>query len=172
MTDVDLYYETANALDSCTSNADFDDMYLLLLDLSYPYVLREILEKEKNDISSRYAAECRYCPEETLRMILERGNNNAVSQCAAQNPNCPPDALRMILERGKSNYISWNAFRNPNCPPDARTKWVLSANRTKWLRAHGWLEVEDPNNPNHFIEYEKEKVDTDLQKLRELASNT
>ncbi|GAH30647.1 unnamed protein product, partial [marine sediment metagenome] len=57
-------------------------------------------------------------PPDVLREILQRDKNNGASYYAAENPNCPPDTLREVLQRGKNDQVSWHAAETPNTPPD------------------------------------------------------
>jgi hypothetical protein len=158
-----------------------------------PDILRKILERGENDDVSQYAANNPNCPSDILRKILEKGDNNSVSCNAASNKNCPPDllkmVLKMVLEKNKNYYVvSWYAAQNPNCPPDALkmvlergkddyvSQWAAlnpncpSSAYIKWMMDTGKIGKEDPSK--HIIEYtdNEEKIDEDLEKLKQLIS--
>jgi hypothetical protein len=122
-----------------------------------PKILTDILRKGNDDLVSCYAAENPNTPPEILVDILRKGKNDWVSGNAARNPNTPPEILAEVLKRGKNNNISYYAALNPNCPLKEK---IL------WMRATGKIGVEDPNK--HIIEYEEEKKDEDLEKLRNI----
>jgi|GEM_PF-3024054 len=122
-------------------------------------ILRKILEREKNDMVSRFAAHNLNCPPDILAKILEREYYNEISYAAASNPRCPPEALAKLLAKGYNNRISDCAAKNPNCPLEAKIKW---------LQLTGKISKEDPTK--HIIDYEGKQEDEDLQKLREMIS--
>jgi hypothetical protein len=122
-----------------------------------PEILVDILRKGKNDWVSGNAARNPNTPPEILAEVLKRGKNNNISYYAALNPNTPPEALAEVLRRGNDDYVSCYAAENPNCPLKEK---IL------WMRATGKIGVEDPNK--HIIEYEEEKKDEDLEKLRNI----
>jgi len=151
--------------------------------------LTEILRRGNDNWVSRWAARNPNCPPEMLVEILRRGNNDDwVSESAANNPNCPPEMLTEILRRGNDNWVSRWAANNPNCPPEMLTEILRRGNnnrvseyaaqnqncppleKIKWMRAMGKIGKEDPSK-GHIIEYEKEQVDEDLEKLRNMVSN-
>ncbi len=127
-----------------------------------PDILRKILERGKNDWISINAVCNPNCPTDILRMVLERDNDDGVSQNAALNPNCPQDVLRKILEKGGNDFVSRNAAHNPNCPADLFIKWMMDT---------GKIGKEDPEK--HIIENDnnEEKIDEDLEKLKQLIGN-
>ena len=92
-----------------------------------------------------------------LTNILKRNNNDEVSCYAAYNPNCPPEALAEVLKRNNNDNVSYLAARNPSCPPLARIRWMQNT---------GQIAKEDPTK--HYIEYEEEKPDKDLEELKKL----
>ena len=125
-----------------------------------PEALAEVLKRNKDDNVSYYAAENLNCPPEALAEVLKRNNNDVVSWNAAQNPNCPPEALAEVLKRNKNDGISQLAAQNPKCPPLAKIRWMQNT---------GKIAKEDPKK--HYIEYEEEKPDKDLEELKKLISS-
>jgi len=121
-------------------------------------ILKQILNRPKNDEFSWWAAANPNCPPEYLERILNRGVwNSVITWRAASNPNCPPEALAKILSRGEGNIVSQYAAKNPNCPVDAKIQW---------MRDRGDIEIEDPSK--HIIEKIPEQKDDSFEQLQGL----
>ena len=126
-----------------------------------PEILAKILQNEKDDEVSRYAARNPNCPPEILEGILKRSKNNFyISGCAVMNPNFPTETLLEILKRGPSDRLFPSAIYNPKCPPEMKIKW---------MRENGVITQENPSK--HIID-EGEKVveDKELDEFRKLIS--
>ena len=70
-----------------------------------------------------------------------------------------PNVLTKILKRNNNDVVSGYAAEYPNCPPLARIRWMQNT---------GKIAKEDPKK--HYIEYEEEKPDKDLEALKKLIS--
>jgi len=160
-----------------------------------PEILKEVLRRDSNNTIERLAALHPKCPPDMLWEILRREKIDNVTISAVRNPNCPPEALAYVLNKyilyGKyafaANEVANWAAKNPNCPleilieilrrnEDDSASWYASRNpnipikeKIQWMRNTGKIGKEDPNK--HIIEYEEDKPDEDLKKLRSLVSN-